>query len=351
MVVLVLVVSTVSTVQRRLRARSLSEQQRDCATAGWAKVELDVNGYHRELLWKGPARWRGGAILALHGGSGSAYNFCYRSHLADSSGTVGFARDAIDAGFAVFALNSTYDAVRDDEAFRCGKVWDDEVRDRPNVDLPFIEKVIDEFVPSLRPRRSNRAIFITGLSSGGFMAIRAATKFGDKVAAFAPVSAGDPFGWYRRCDPTLGHHGPAPVTVWGKGYDRDTNKEISVDGACMELNPGNEATWDTSEARPPVLVSHSALDGVVDPSCHRRLVNQLKIHGYPTTVHFLTKGGPRTLADHLWQPAYTRPILDFFTEHSRDSRPHPYADFLPASWRRFQELRNLGSRGSMPRIL
>jgi hypothetical protein len=39
----------------------------------------------------------------------------------------------------------------------------------------------------------------------------------------------------------------------------------------------------------------------------------LREHGYRGADDFVLTGGRRSLANHLWQDAYNRPILEFFS--------------------------------------
>ena len=103
---------------------------------GWQREILEAEGLPRILLWKGPAGpWTKGAILVLHGGGGRHHHFCV-ANAPIIAPQVGFTRLALSQGFAVFLLDSS-DRMSDDEGRSCGKVWDDERRERPNLDLPF----------------------------------------------------------------------------------------------------------------------------------------------------------------------------------------------------------------------
>jgi poly(3-hydroxybutyrate) depolymerase len=249
----------------------------------------------------------------MHGGGGKYYQFC-----ADdgpfSLPQIAFSESAVTQGFGVLLLDSTEGAangpVTDNQGRSCGKVWDDEVRARPNVDLPFIGKVIDELIPSKRPAGSKSSVFITGLSSGGYMTVRAATHFDDRVTAFAPVSNGDPYGWYRLCDPALGNRDE----VAGAGFDRETNLQIIQRNACLAPSYPNEKIWDTTNPtrKPTFRLFHHENDGINDLSCNDKLQAQLLAHGYPDAGRLLLTGGTRNLANHLWQTAYNQPLLDFF---------------------------------------
>jgi hypothetical protein len=55
-------------------------------------------------------------------GSGDRADFCAAARLVDNGPSVDFAAEAIEAGFAVFALDSTGDAVTDEQGHRCGSL-------------------------------------------------------------------------------------------------------------------------------------------------------------------------------------------------------------------------------------
>lgn len=206
-----------------------------CIEDGWSSTAIYAGGLRRSILWKQPTgRWPNGAIVVLHGGGGSHYQFCAGGNLVQPQ--IAFTRLAIEQGFAVFLLDSTTDIVTDAAMQECGKRFDFSVLDRANVDLPFIDKVISQFVPTRRPWLSNRKIFLTGLSTGGFMTIRAATNFDDKITAFAPVSAGDPYGTETNCDPDLSSR----TSAKGILTDIETGKEIIEPNACLTFAYPNE---------------------------------------------------------------------------------------------------------------
>ncbi|MDZ4866883.1 MAG: hypothetical protein SGI91_06135 [Alphaproteobacteria bacterium] len=287
-------------------------REQKCIDNGWARI-VDQAG--RRLLWKGPSdRWAHGAIIVMHGGGGFADHWCHESF--DIVATqVAFANAAVAQGFAVFTLDST-DRVSDREGRVCGKVWDDEVRNRANIDLPFLETLLRDTIPRLRPRGSGNGIFLTGLSSGGFMTVRAATHFDGLVTAFAPVSSGDPYGWHRVCDASLSPR----RTVFGVGLDNETKKQIPEEGSCRASAYPNEMPWDTQKPpkKPPFKLFQHEKDGVHDFSCHEKVRTQLTAHGYPDAGPFVVRDeGRRRFVHHLWQSAYTQAVLDFFKSQAR----------------------------------
>lgn len=293
---------------------SLAEtaQERQCISRGWRRLLVQANGAARALLWKGPEGvWRNGAMMVFHGGGGQHVNWCIANHrLLEPQ--IGFTDLAMAEGFAVFLLNSS-DRITDNEGRLCGKVWDDEVRGRANLDLPVIGRIMRDVIPSLRPAGSRRAIFMTGLSSGGYMTVRAATHFDDLVAGFVPVSSGDPYGWHRKCDPALAR--VRRKNVHGVGFDNETGRNIYERDACRAAAHPNEKAWESARprAKPTFMLAHHAEDGVNDISCGEKAAAQLRRRGYPEHPPLVLRGGRRSLANHFWQEAYTRPILEFFS--------------------------------------
>ncbi|MFH2012846.1 MAG: hypothetical protein ABIJ37_09140 [Pseudomonadota bacterium] len=286
-------------------------QEKQCMTRGWQRVELQVAGLSRLILWKTPqGPWTKGAILVLHGGGGHHFQWCV-ANAEIVAPQVRFAELAVTWGFAVFLLESS-DQVTDSEGRLCGKVWDDEVRNRPNIDLPFIEQVLHNLIPSLLSGGSRQEVFLTGLSSGGYMTVRVATHFDGLITAFAPVSCGDPYGWHRVCDASL----TARSSVHGTAFDNETGKQIIEPCSCCADSYPNEKPWDTMNPRvkPAFRVFYHKDDGIHDRSCAEKLIRQLRAHGYPEVPAFCLVGdGRRSLTNHLWQDAYNIPVLEFFT--------------------------------------
>lgn len=302
--------NAVSARQTRDVAADATSQEKQCLARGWQRVEIQVAGLAREVLWKAPAGpWSRGTIIVLHGGDGQHFQWCAASAPAVAP-QARFSELALAEGFAVFLLNSS-DRVTDNDGRVCGKVWDDEVRERPNLDLPFIGETIRELVPRLRPAGSRKEIFLTGLSSGGYMTVRAATHFDHLVTAFAPVSSGDPYGWQRVCEAGL----TARTAVHGVGYDNETGKQIIERDSCRAPAYSNEKPWDSARpaVKPAFRIFHHAQDGINDRSCSEKAGTLLRQHGYPGPADFVLRGGRRSLANHLWQDAYNRPLLDFFS--------------------------------------
>lgn len=294
-------------------ADEIASQEKQCIARGWQRETMAIAGLQRELLWKAPAgTWSKGAIIVLHGGGGQYFHWCVANARVVGP-QVRFSDMALADGFAVFLLNSS-DRITDNEGRLCGKVWDDEVRSRPNLDLPFIDAVARELIPRLRPAGSKPALFVTGLSSGGYMTVRASTHFDDVVTAFAPVSSGDPYGWHRACEAGL----TSRKQVHGVGFDNETGKQITEHDACRVDAYPNEKPWDSAEpiVKPAFRIFRHAQDGINDQSCGEKVSRLLREQGYRGQPDFILQGGRRSLANHLWLDAYNRPILDFFAGES-----------------------------------
>ncbi len=243
----------------------------------------------------------------MHGGGGSHTNFCV-ANVPLIAPQVRFAEMALARGFAVFLLDSS-DQVRDDSGRMCGKVWDDEVRDRVNLDLPFIEDVLQRLVPSKRSAGSRTEMFLVGHSSGGYMAVRAASQLTGLVTAMAPVSSGDPYGWFRDCSPRPGDR----TNVFGAGFDIETRRQIIEPGACVSPGFPNEKPWAgaSSASKPSFRLFHHDQDGINDRSCVDKVRGQLLARGYPETTPFTLVGTSRSADLHYWLDDYNAPILDF----------------------------------------
>ncbi len=296
----------------------------DCLSRGWKEIIVDVDGLPRRMMWKGPeGSWRYGAIIVLHGGGGSDINYCgrvaFKPGLAAmainnlNEPMVEFTDLAIREGFAVFALDSTYDLVKDPEGRPVGKRWDSlVVAGQDNRDLPFIEEVIMRTIPGLQPAGSSGSVFMTGISNGGFMTILAGTRLSDRIAAFAPVSAGDPYGTYF----DMGTHprnerGCAPG-VW---RDNATKEMIHESGGCASEGYLNEEPWPQGEYKPSFKQFHHKGDAACDYSCMVKVRAHLTGQGYKDAGAMILKGR-RSALKHFWHREYNKPMIDFFKEYS-----------------------------------
>ncbi len=281
----------------------------ECAERGWQYFSAEIDGHPRRLLAQGlDGAWMRGVMIVLHGGGGNFTNWC------SETGTYyqwQFAQEAVEQGYAVIALDSTDNTLLDELGQDCGKRFDATSKTDNNIDLPFVSWVLDEFIPSYRPSYGSQHVFVTGLSNGGFMATRIATHFDDRITAFVPVAAGDPYGTQLFCDATLGTRPEAP----GIFLDRETRLNISVDESCLSSSYLNEMTWDTSSpvTKPSFMLAYHANDGVVNKSCMEKLNTQLVGHGYPNSAGLILTGGdldPEVA--HRWRPEYNEAILGFF---------------------------------------
>ena len=297
----------------RSEAPEPTPQELQCQSQGWAREVVTSTGLQRLVLWKAPAAWSRGAIVIMHGGGGSHTNFCV-ANVDSIAAQVRFTEMALAQGFAVFLLDSS-DQVSDNEGRICGKVWDDEVRARPNLDLPFIEDLLRRVIPAKRPLAGRSEVFVTGHSSGGYMAVRAASRFPELVTAFAPVSSGDPYGWFRDCTRRPGDR----INVAGAGFDNETRRQIVEPGACEAVSYPNEKAWDGAPSAPkPVFRQfHHLQDGINDRSCVAKVRAQLLARGYPQEPPFMLDGGSRSVDAHSWLDAYSAPLLAFFSSRLR----------------------------------
>ena len=286
-----------------------------CLKKGWDKITIDVATLSRKALVKKPTGfWSSGAIIVLHGGGGSHSNFCGDVSLNKPMGD--FSDLAVREGFAVFSLDSAVNVATDPQGRGIGKRWDSlATENRKNVDLPFIEKVITQVIPSLRPEKSAKGIYLTGISNGGFMTTLAATHLSDKIQAFAPVSAGDPYGTYfdmgtkppleRRCAPGL----------W---RDNETLRSINEKGACTSEKVSNEKPWKGAVPvkKPPFKQFHHEGDGGCDFSCMEKAKKQLIQQGYRDAGAFVIKSANnRSIMNHFWKEQYNPKIIEFFKEN------------------------------------
>ena len=136
------------------------------------------------------------------------------------------------------------------------------------------------------------------------------------ITAFAPVSAGDPYGTDTNCDTSLS----ARTAAKGILTDRETGLQIIEDDACAASSYGDESPWESStkNAKPAVKQFHNRRDGIVDVSCMEKVTDMLKKAGYPTQEPFVIRGGWRKkLANHLWLDEYNEPLLDFFSAQEK----------------------------------
>ena len=147
------------------------------------------------------------------------------------------------------------------------------------------------------------------------MTILAATHLNQDIAAFAPVSTGDPYGTYQDCTPDQTPRANAP----GFFIDLETNSKIHKAGACYSTDYPNEKEWpEVHQAKKPDFKQfHHEKDGGVDISCMRKAQLMLTQHGYRDAGPYIIKDdGPDKLWKHLWLRAYNQPLLDFFKSYN-----------------------------------
>ena len=87
-----------------------------------------------------------------------------------------------------------------------------------------VDELLARVIPARRPTGSRAEVFVTGHSSGGYMTVRLASHFADRISAFAPVGSGDPYGWYRDCTRRAGDR----ANVSGAGFDAETRRQICL---------------------------------------------------------------------------------------------------------------------------
>lgn len=293
-----------------------SVERGECESRGWTKaiVETTVGTaiVKRKVLYTGPKQspWVG-TILVMHGGGGNYTNWCAEA----VTGFRLFADVAVLRGFGVVLLDST-DMITDENDVHCGKVWDDKKLTRDNYDLPYIENVIVDLAPTIRPANSDTSVYVTGFSSGGFMTTRASSALNHLVTAFAPVGSGSPYGWHRDCSAESPR-----LLVAGVGLDNDTGQPITQVGACgttiydPDAEYPNERLWDDggTATKPPFLKVHHFYDAIADFSCHNRVRNQLAANGYSGELFVLIpEGETRAAVHHTFKGEFIAPVLDFF---------------------------------------
>jgi len=306
------------------RVDDYSQTRIACEARGWTKstiaVTIGQRRYLRKVLYSAPASatWRG-AVIVMHGGGGNYAQWCSAGFTSR-----GMMTDAmLDNDFAVFLLDST-DITTDESGALCGKVWDDNVLARDNHDVPYITSVITEVIADLRPAGSPSNIFLTGFSSGGFMATRAATELNHLVTGFIPMGTASPYGWHRDCSFLT-----IRDLVAGVGQDNDSNLNISEINACgpTELNPlasyPSEVAWLDGGAtvKPHYLKIQHFDDAIVDFSCHTRHVHQLEQNGYAGSLFELRPtGGTRSLIHHNVIAEFITPMIDYLLASTSSPR-------------------------------
>jgi poly(3-hydroxybutyrate) depolymerase len=309
-----------SSDRKKQRIRALYDRfEGECIQKGWQQFSVQVDNATRKIIWKGPGQeWRKGAIIALHGGGGTYSNFC--ANIRIGKPMVDFSAMAISEGFAIFSLESDEGLLTDKRGDSCGKRWLSMAENnKKNPDLAFIKKVITDVIPQMRPAQSSKSIFMTGISNGGFMTVLAASHFSDKITAFAPVSAGDPYGIYVDCG-----KGSAFRSTPGLLIDRDTHKPINEKDACKSEKYINEKKWIAAKSpdRPPFKLFYHMGDSVDDTSCKIKLQRQLVSNGFQDDGSFILgdKSSTRWPLNHFWKHEYNKPVIDFFKKYAKKAK-------------------------------
>jgi pimeloyl-ACP methyl ester carboxylesterase len=310
-VVLVVGLGVVSSRRAHNSAERYARHEAECISGGWERITITINGEDRQILFRAPDEgWTTGTIIVLHGGGGTYSNFCSTVPLGQPMEN--FAEMALGRGYALFSLDSGDGLLVDENGFSCGKRWYSfaEADNSANPDLQFIEVIIDDIIPARRPETASDNIFLAGISNGGFMVALAGTQFSDRITAFVPVSAGDPYGTRIDCSTNPARRANAP----GVFLDRETGRGISVAGACSSDTYINELSWPASvNATAACRQFYHEGDLAVDVSCQQKLGFQLEEHGYACEPPFiLPQESRRRLGDHFWLDEYNQPILDFF---------------------------------------
>jgi len=142
---------------------------------------ISVQGQFRTFLTHIPESFTGAEdvplVLALHGGTGNAFNLQNQSQLSVKSDEEGFIV-VYPEGLRLGLLNiRTWNA-----GWCCGQASVQEVDD-----VGFINQLLDS-LQTQYPLDETR-VFVTGMSNGGYMSYRLACELSDRIAAIAPVAA------------------------------------------------------------------------------------------------------------------------------------------------------------------
>lgn len=305
--------STLASALPERTAKIFRHHEQQCLNKGWQKLNVQVRKTKRKLLYKKPPGQIKGIIITLHGGGGAYSNFC--SNIWLGKPMVEFSELALENGFAVFSLDSGWNSFTDNKGNPCGKRWaSQDLGNKTNSDLQFIRKVLNKTIPQHVPQEARQNIFMTGISNGGYMTILAATSLHDKIRAFAPVSAGNPYSLRIDCARRFADRLSAP----GRFYHKNGNL-INREGACRNMK-GIRLTLNVKKGATPFKQFHHKGDLLVDLSCMREAEKFLPKYGYINSGPFiLDDGGGRRLWKHFWLKRYNKPIIDFFISHLKQN--------------------------------
>lgn len=211
---------------------------------------LTVEG-HERTFWFQPASQPGAPlIIGLHGGGGNGRQFAKFTSLAPAAKAKGFAivfPDGLD------------------------KQW---VDGRVGAKLPTgysDVRFIEEMIRSLGKSEGidTNAIYLTGISNGGFMSIHLGWKLGPKVKAIAPLTCGVPRNLYDQYlltpgasfllingteDPLVPFRG-GPITLFGK---QERGEVVSTDSTYRKME---ESLFCSQEAVKTSLPDNDPSDG------------------------------------------------------------------------------------------
>lgn len=292
--------------------------------AGDHKRSLDVGGVRREYLLHVPADWDGRQALPLvisfHGGGGSAKLSALATGWSDKADTERF--------FVVYPEGVRPHPDRPATFLRNPPFWNvgAGIGYAEEVDMDddaFIGKLLAELLNSLPVDRLR--IYTTGFSNGASMAMRAALRFPDHVAAVGAVAG---HLWRREPHKDLNHlislmfivgdrdplnplSGGGVISPWGKRLQRPP----------VARTPETWAEWLGCASEPLIL---PAADGIqrlrYGPNRSGAEVDFLTIadagHVWP--------GGPDILLEKIAGKRTDRiratdVIWEFFTRHSKNA--------------------------------
>lgn len=159
-----------------------------CLLTGCAGMEsIDVNGTERDFIVRAPESYEPNqlpVVLVLHGGGGNARSMMRYSDFGDL---------AEKEGVLVVFPNGA------DRGWNDGRV-DKNVR-REGDDVEFLGALLDHLEAIYDIDESR--VFVTGISNGGFMSIRAACDMPERITAIAPVAASMSEEVFAYCQPTV----------------------------------------------------------------------------------------------------------------------------------------------------
>jgi polyhydroxybutyrate depolymerase len=191
-------------------------------------------------------------------------------------------------------------------------------------DIAFFEDLLRDIQAVVDIDRSR--IYATGISNGGAMSFRLACEMSDKIAAIAPVAAGNQFMINGGCAPArpvplLQIHGDADYTWPYEGGYSDLGTPgymISVYDSILKSLEVNGCAYGTGKTR--------WLKDKVNDGTHVRYFENANCDGNSEVIHyFISNGGHKWPDGYDYNPALgltshqfnaNQVILDFFLRHS-----------------------------------